>query len=420
MNSEPSSRPGLSDSGPPPGARPSPELSRERLAASINPLRFAIVDSLTYRAAGAAELAAVTGAPITAIRYHLRRLRQAGLIEAAGIARSEGAKERLYIANPRNYVLRRSDTANLKAERLDKAQARLLRVMFREAIEAVEAGTFSRRDEFGRIFFPIILDHRGWEESALIHDQLTELTFAVNEQCAMRLGDSGSAAFPATMTIFFYEDLANPERSRGTPSASTGRDPKAQPRLMDGLVSTTADPLRLAIVLKLVVRPASATELAEELEVPLEKIRYQVKKLRRIGLVGTHGQRRRRGVAEHIYVVDPRDSVVQVEEMHHYPPERRRRGDPMMVRSIFREVTAAARAGSFHGREDSGLVRIPLALDDQGFRDVAELLRGALERLFEAREHSLERLQTSGDLPRLGASVLLFFERPRSDSSHQS
>lgn len=189
-----------------------------------------------------------------------------------------------------------------------------------------------------------------------------------------------------------------------------GKDDNVR-RIVERL-AVMADPLRLAVVDCLVLAPSTAGEVSHELGAPIEQIRYQIKRLRRAGIVTVHAERWRRGAVEYVYVADPRELVLSREDAATYPMKQRRKQIPQSLRMIFKEVLEATQAGMFHGRDDYDIARIPLRLDPRGIREVCEIVEVAVRDLFDARERSMARLQKSGGKPRVATSVLLFFEMP--------
>lgn len=185
------------------------------------------------------------------------------------------------------------------------------------------------------------------------------------------------------------------------------RDRRAAERL-----AVMADPLRSGVVDCLVLGPASAAELADELGVPVERVRYQLKRLRRAGIVSVHAEGSRRGAVEYLYAADSRKLVFLEDEAAANPGQRLRRHVPPSLRMIFKEALEATQAGAFHGRDDCNITRVPLRLDPRGYREVREIVDAAVRDLFEVREGSSARLEISGETARPATSVLLLFEMP--------
>jgi DNA-binding transcriptional ArsR family regulator len=177
------------------------------------------------------------------------------------------------------------------------------------------------------------------------------------------------------------------------------------------LAATLGDPLRRAILTSLTIGPASAAELAAELEVPPEKVRYQIKRLRAKGMIEVHEEHTRRGAIERTFIADSRMLAFDKTEALAIPREKLRSFDLIALQAMFKEALEATRAGTLHASKQSIVVRVPLRLDDQGFKEIGEAFETALSSLFKVREESLARLERSGKSPQAATSGFLFFER---------
>lgn len=178
------------------------------------------------------------------------------------------------------------------------------------------------------------------------------------------------------------------------------------------VLAVSGDPLRLAIVDRLALEPASAAELAAALDAPIEQVRYQLKRLRAAGLVRVHREGTRRGAIERTFIADCRKAVLGADEVRDIPEHRLRALKTETVRLTFREAVAAARTGALRNDERHFLIRIPLLLDARGFREVGERLELALSQLLELREECLARSEESGEKPRPATTGLFFLEMP--------
>jgi DNA-binding transcriptional ArsR family regulator len=181
---------------------------------------------------------------------------------------------------------------------------------------------------------------------------------------------------------------------------------------LTALTKAATDPLAIAIVTSLTLEPASAAELAVQLGAPIEQVRYQIKWLREAGLVSVHERRERRGALEHTYIADSRKMGFSTEDALAFPAERLRRCQFAMLRLIFKEALEAIRTGALSNPDDYLILRVPLRLDRDGFKEIVAISDAALERLFTIREESLARLRGGDEESTLTNSVLLFFEVP--------
>jgi DNA-binding transcriptional ArsR family regulator len=180
-------------------------LAREKLTTSVDELRYAVITNLSFEPATAAELAAELDVPVKRIRYHLRRMRSAGLLEVKEKVRRRGVAENLYVSCTRRHLLDNGEAALLPPGRVEHLQARLLRSMFRETTEAVRGGTFSNRPGFAAIRFPLPLDEQGWREATDLHHEVIDRVLTAVELSRRRLEASGEKAIRASALTLFFE-----------------------------------------------------------------------------------------------------------------------------------------------------------------------------------------------------------------------
>lgn len=175
-------------------------------------------------------------------------------------------------------------------------------------------------------------------------------------------------------------------------------------------------PLRVAITSLLTGHAAkSATEVAAELDEPVERIRYQMRQLANAGVIKVARTRKRRGVVEHFYVGNAEALVFETDELELVPPEKRRKMAVTFLRISFREALAALSSGSILDRRETMMVRTPLRLDEKGWAELAQIHHEAFERIQRLQAESAKR--STGDAPLISVtSILLCFENPSAPS----
>lgn len=180
--------------------------SRDKVAVVENPLRLAIVSSLTLRPATAAEVAKELDSPVEKVRDQLRWLRRADLVEVKEKARRGGTSENVYSVDPGKHLIERGELGGLSSHRFDVAHARLLRLMFREAMEAARAGTYAERPEHALLRFLLPLDERGWEEAMAIYDRVAAEVLTARAESQARLdADEQEEEILARVTTLLFE-----------------------------------------------------------------------------------------------------------------------------------------------------------------------------------------------------------------------
>jgi DNA-binding transcriptional ArsR family regulator len=170
--------------------------------------------------------------------------------------------------------------------------------------------------------------------------------------------------------------------------------------------------LRLEVLTVLFRGQASAAEVAAALDVPVDKIRYQLRRLREQGFIDEVAGRQRRGTVERFYVTLDREVVVQRDELAELPEEVRRSLDAHLLKVIFRESLRALTAGTMSARDDAATVRFPMSVDAQGWSELAALQVEVFERMQTVKDESQTRLRASGEEPIHASSVLMLFEQP--------
>lgn len=179
--------------------------SRDKVAVVENPLRLALVSSLSMRPATAAEVANELEQPAERIRYHLRWLRDRDLVDIKEKVRRGSKTENVYSVDPRRHLIGRSELKGVAGSHSDLAHVRLLRLMFREAMDAARAGNYGDRPEHALLRTLLPLDEDGWEEALAIHDRVTAEVLAVREESQARLETGAEQAILTRVATLFFE-----------------------------------------------------------------------------------------------------------------------------------------------------------------------------------------------------------------------
>jgi DNA-binding transcriptional ArsR family regulator len=177
--------------------------------------------------------------------------------------------------------------------------------------------------------------------------------------------------------------------------------------LDESLVKALAHPLRWRIVETMVERgEASPVQLARLLDEPLATVSHHTRVLRDLGCIELTRTEPRRGAVEHYYrALMP--AFFDDEQWVRLPTLLRR----SVAAQIFsRIVDEAAAAGSEGGFDPPGahLDRMPLNLDDHGWRELSDLLSDVLAKARAIQESSDARGGNVGK-PRPSKLALMHF-----------
>jgi len=175
------------------------------------------------------------------------------------------------------------------------------------------------------------------------------------------------------------------------------------------LVRALAHPLRARVLGILEERRASPRELADELGAPLGTVSYHVRTLAKLGLIKLVKKTPRRGAIEHHY-----EAIGVARVSDRAWGETPAMVKNAMVRSaladVGRSVNEAAAVGGFD-RADAHLTRSRLALDQQGWEELADALTKLIDRAEKIQDESKKRLRRTDHVgERHSTMVMMLFE----------
>jgi DNA-binding transcriptional ArsR family regulator len=183
------------------------------------------------------------------------------------------------------------------------------------------------------------------------------------------------------------------------------------------VVKALAHPLRVQILSLLEQQTASPSELAAELHVPLGNVSYHVRQLQSFGLIRLVRTTPRRGSIEHHYELVARPDITD-QAWEGLPDIVKHAMVGAALAPLGRLVQDAATTGGFSRRE-AHLSRTAMTLDDEGWREVSDLLVGMFDKLAAIEHDSIERLAGGETEPSHSTVVLMNFESPPVPEGHR-
>lgn len=115
---------------------------------------------------------------------------------------------------------------------------------------------------------------------------------------------------------------------------------------------------------------------------------------------------------EPTYVTSPAARLFETDSWSGLPREEKEEISRAIHQLIGAEIDYAFDKGSFDSRDDRHLIRAPLFLDQEGWREVDRILDGALDAVLKARDRSAERLRQTGEPPLDARLAYYLFEMP--------
>jgi DNA-binding transcriptional ArsR family regulator len=156
------------------------------------------------------------------------------------------------------------------------------------------------------------------------------------------------------------------------------------------LAKALAHPLRVQLLAALNQGVASPNELAKKLDEPLTNVSYHVRMLHDLGCIELVETEPRRGALEHYYRAVMRPFFGD-REWKKLPQNARNSISDAVLQLVWDDAAAAIKDGSFDERDDRHLSRTVLALDEQGWQELQELVTGTLDRAMEIQAASASR-----------------------------
>jgi DNA-binding transcriptional ArsR family regulator len=172
-------------------------------------------------------------------------------------------------------------------------------------------------------------------------------------------------------------------------------NPSRPNRIDQRLVRALGHPLRVEILEVVQFRNASPSELTDLLDAPLGNVAYHVRVLEKCGCIEQVATARRRGAVEHYFRARPR-SYIGHQDWRKVPPSLRDGVTGAQLGTFFDRAADALEAGTIDAREDTTLNWMPMAVDEDGWAEVAEVFQAAAARLEKIHELNRRRLKQSG------------------------
>jgi hypothetical protein len=177
------------------------------------------------------------------------------------------------------------------------------------------------------------------------------------------------------------------------------------------LAAIVAHPTRARCFSILAERTASPVEIAQEIVKDGGHVGYHVRKLQQLDLIELVDERPVRGAVEHFYRAIERP-VVREEGFAKQTPEER---EVFTRHTLQLHVTDIARAmdeHTFDERANRALIRFPMLVDEDGFKELADLHVEMYERTLDIQARSDGRRADSKDEGISAVSTTMFFETP--------
>lgn len=177
------------------------------------------------------------------------------------------------------------------------------------------------------------------------------------------------------------------------------------------LVKALAHQLRVEILTILNERMASPNELSKELDEGLSQVSYHVKVLKDFECIEMVKTEPRRGAVEHYYRATAR-AFLGDKEWQKLPDSVKPGVSASIMRLIIDDVFGALKGGTFDARDDRHVSWTPGIVDEQGWKELVDLINETLARIIKIHTAAAKRLARSGADGIPVNAVLMNYETP--------
>lgn len=188
-----------------------PRLVDDRLLAAFShQTRAHALGVFAVRPASTKEIAAELEESVSAVWYHVDKLRALGCIELVESKKRRGATEHFYRATVRHFFDDESWASIPKRNRLEIAIG-ILRLISGDLDEAVQGDALDTVDNhLSRSL--LNLDRVGWDESRTVLDNALEELLQIRERSTERMAKSGEKPIRVSAAIMQFELPPRTER----------------------------------------------------------------------------------------------------------------------------------------------------------------------------------------------------------------
>ncbi|HET7589738.1 MAG TPA: winged helix-turn-helix domain-containing protein [Solirubrobacterales bacterium] len=175
--------------------------------AFAHPLRVQILIILNEKIASPNMLAQQLDRSLNLVAYHVRVLEKYDCIELVDTKQRRGATEHFYRATRRQF-LTDSEWSRLPDSLRPGLSGAMLKSAFDDVEEALDAGTFDEIDDRHLSRTPMVVDRKGWEDTATLLAGTLERLFEIQAEAKARLADSSEEGVLSKVVMLHFKSPA--------------------------------------------------------------------------------------------------------------------------------------------------------------------------------------------------------------------
>lgn len=197
--------------------------------------------------------------------------------------------------------------------------------------------------------------------------------------------------------------------------AKKSRDAEASAIIDPRIVKALAHPTRVQILAVLSHRTISPAEFSREYGQSLSDVAYHFRKLEKLECAEIVRTVPVRGSTQHFYA-GTRRPLLDDRAWRQLPKSIQPGISGAAIQDLFSRFAEAVRAGTFDARDDRHLTWTPLAVDQQGWEEMVQLLWNTMKEGDEIAVRSAERIAANGEESFNVTFSLACFESPADEN----
>jgi DNA-binding transcriptional ArsR family regulator len=190
----------------------SKQRRRDSCEEADHPVRVKALTILTEREASPKEISTEIDHPLSNVSYHVRVLRNLGMVEVVVDEQVRGLVKTFYKAVARSF-LDDCDWEKLNPKVRTAVSAYGMDAVIKDAAEALDAGTFDKRADRHLSRTPMVLDEQGWKDALAVQAETLARHLDIQAEASERLNGSGGATgfnVIAAMVMFEMPERGSP------------------------------------------------------------------------------------------------------------------------------------------------------------------------------------------------------------------
>jgi DNA-binding transcriptional ArsR family regulator len=170
-----------------------------------HPVRCRLMAVFADRVASPNEVAHQFGMPVGDVSYHVRTLKDAGLIELVEERPVRGSTEHFYRAVIKSIVISDEEYEDLSIEERVAFARITFQVATAEASYSLETKTFGERHNHHIARVPVKVDEQAWNELSELHREMLDRMIEICAQSEIRSVASEEPQIPAVAFAALFE-----------------------------------------------------------------------------------------------------------------------------------------------------------------------------------------------------------------------